>query len=299
MFVALLCLLLVQSSSTAFRYRSGCTDRSLRLSLPAELKSKTITIVTDRETAPFISGIGNGVPFGFDVDLMNYIGYIYRINFQYRYAAFADFIPIVQNDSNTISIEAETVTEERSKLVTFAQFFKTGSGFLVRSSYSGTINQLTDLCGKTVAVQTGTIQEQDVQQQNKQCSANPITILSITTYTDLINVVDNGTATVAVSGQAGLLTIAVESNNRLKVIGDPYNVQPYGILCNKKSSTLCCALVNAINHLIQEGVYGQLLKRYSFSYKNNGICPSRINLNGSFCKRKCRPRPVTCNKNLN
>ena len=296
--VALLFLLFVQSSSTIFYGRPGCTDTNLRLNLPRVVKSKTITIVTDTDSAPFVSRIGNGVPFGFDIDLMNYIGYIYRINFQYRYAAFKDFIPIVQSDPNTISISSQTVTTARIGLVDFAQYFTTGSSFIVRSIYSGIIKGLVDLCGKIVAVQTGSIQEQDVQQQNKQCSADPITILSVTTYTELINLVDNGTATVAVYDEALLVATAGESNNRLKVVGDQYNVQPYGILCNKQSKKLCCSLVNAINHLIQEGIYGQLLKRYSFSYKNNGICPSRINLQGSICQRKCRPRPPTCRRNL-
>jgi polar amino acid transport system substrate-binding protein len=299
MFVALLFLLFSQSGSTSFYDGSGCTDVNLRLNLPCSVKSRTITVVTNTDSAPFVSRIGNGVPFGFDIDLMNYIGYIYRINFEYRYALFQDFIPEVQNKTNTISISSQTVTEERMKSVDFAQFFKTGSSFLVQSTYSRTISGLASLCGMIVVVQTGTIQERDVQKQNTQCGVNQITIISVITYTEVVRLIDNGTATVAVYDEALLVTTALQSNGQLKVVGDPYDVQPYGIVCNKKSKVLCCSLVNAINYLINEGIYKELLMKYSFSYRNNGICPSRINLIGVTCESKCQPSKSTCNSNLN
>ena len=150
-----------------------------------------------------------------------------------------------------------------------------------------------------VVVQTGTIQEGDVQQQNSKCKANQITIISVITYTELVKIVDNGTATVAVYDEALLVTTALDSNDQLKVVGTPYAVQPYGIVCNKKSKVLCCSLVNAINYLIEEGIYEQMLTKYSFSYRNNGVCPSRINLSGFTCENKCRPSKSTCNQNLN
>ena len=287
---AILLLLLVQSSFSTFRRRARCSDESLLSNFQNSLNLKTITVITSNRSAPFISRIGNGVPFGLDYDLLNYIGYIYRVNFQFRYAAFQDFISIVQGDPSVISISSQTVTAERSKSVTFAQYFETGSGFIVRSSYSQTIDGLASLCGKTVAVQSTSIQAQDVQQQSQKCGTNPITIISVAAYSDLINLVVNGTAAVGVQDEALLITSARESGGQLKVVGTPYNVQPYGIVCNKASRGLCCSLVNAINYLIEEGVYGNLLERYSFSPKSNGVCPSRINLQGSVCRRSCVPR---------
>lgn len=300
MLLTILIFLLFQLGSSYFYDGSGCTDVALRFNIPCSVKSANITVFTETDMVPFVSRIGNGVPFGFDIELMNYISFIYRINFKYRFAQFQDLISQVQNERNVISISTHTITAARIQLVDFAQFFKTGTGFLVRSTYTGMINELSDLCGKTVGVQSSTIQERDVQQQNTKCpSNNRITIVSVITYPTLIEIVRNGTVDVSILDEALLVTSVLESNNQLKAIGKPYDVQPYGILCNKDNRALCCTLVNGINYLIQEGIYEKLLRKYSFTYANNGICPSRINLKGSTCEEKCTPSQSTCKSHLN
>ncbi|CAF2876536.1 unnamed protein product [Rotaria sp. Silwood2] len=291
---ALLVLLLVASVSSYFQ----CTDDSLLRDLPRRLRSATITVATSANAAPFVTRSSYGVPYGFDIDLMNLISYLYQIKFQYQYVPFASLITTVQSNVNTISISSQTITLERMKSVDFAQFFKTGTAFIVRSSYGQTITGLGSLCGKTVSVVSATTQYQDVTTQNTMCGANIINIKQFATLAIAINAVSTGAADVAVSDEAALIIAALESNNTLKVVGTPYNVQPYGILCNKMNPELCCALVNAINYLIEEGIYEQLLQRYSFTYANNGVCPSRINLVGSTCSRKCTPTTGQCNRYL-
>jgi len=230
---------------------------------------------------------------------MNYIENIYKIRFTYQYQEFSQFISTVQNNENTISISTETDTLAREEFVNFAQFFKTGTGFIVQFSYDTSITGLSDLCGKKVAVLDSSIQENDVETQNQQCGDNTITIQSFPSTTEIINAVLDGSVDVGLNDEALLTSIASQSNNTLKVVGQPYDVQPYGILCNKQNEPLCCALVNAINYLIQQGTYEQLLNNYSFSYKNNGVCPSRINLNGSTCLSTCTPSNASCQTKLN
>ncbi|CAF2713956.1 unnamed protein product [Rotaria sp. Silwood2] len=216
------------------------------------------------------------------------------MSFVYQYTQFAQLISTVQNDKNTISISTQTDTLAREQFVNFAHFFATGTAFLVRSSYGQPINALSDLCGKRVVVQATSIQEIDLKTQNSKCGGNNITIQSVPSRANLINAVQSGTADVAVYDEAPLHVVASQSNNALKVVGQPYDVQPYGILCNQQNSVLCCALVDAINYLIQQGTYEQLLAKYSFSYKNNGVCPSRVNLNGTTCLTTCTPSASYC-----
>ena len=280
--------------------KKHCTKGCLRSYAQCSLTSETITIVTARDQAPFISQSGNNPPVGFDVDLINHIVDLLKIKIKYVYAEFSQFISIVQNDLNTISISSQTDTVGRENFVDFALFFRTGTAFLVLSNYMEPINGLSDLCGKTVGVVATSIQEIDVQKQNTQCGGNSIILKSVQSVTDLIDLVRNGVADVALYDEALFVSIASQSNNQLKVVGVPYDVQPYGILCNKQNPALCCALVNAINYLIQEGTYENLLKAYAFSYKNNGICPSRVNLNnGPSCLSTCTPTNFFCQKKLN
>jgi polar amino acid transport system substrate-binding protein len=259
---------------------------------------KAIKIVTVRDVAPFISQTGNDPPVGLDVDLMNEIGKLYQIAFTYQYAEFSQLIPLVQNNEDMISISSQTDTLAREQLVNFAHFFRTGTGFLVLSTYAGTINRLADLCGKNVAVVTSTIQEKDVNAQSAKCGASKITILSFLTYTEARDAVRSGAAEVALDDQAANAAVVKMSNGQFKEVGQPYDIQPFGIVCNKQNDKMCCALVNAINYLINKGTYEQILNKYSYSYENNGVCPSRVNLNGTTCLSKCMPSDSECQKKL-
>lgn len=297
MFLIFIVALLV-SSAASDDVDAPCTDDRLLREFPSSLVSQPITIVTGTSVAPFVSTACTGVPCGFDIDLMNLISFLYRKKFDYQFIPFLSLIPTVANNVNTISISAITITIERMKSVNFVQFFSTGTGFIVRSTYEKPIDTLADLCNKTVAVMSGTIQEEAVQKQNILCNPNNITILSEATLSVIVNDILTCKADVGLSDEILLQTAVLNSNNQLKIVGSSFGNQPYGILCNQNNPDLCCALVNAINYLIQQGVYAQLLERYSFSYSSNGVCPSRINLEGSTCLKQCTPSDSFCDTYL-
>ena len=297
LFVFLLALFM-PIDSTVLRCARGCSELYLRRSLPSQYESQTITIVTGRQSVPLVSQIGSSPPVGLDIDLINLIGFMYGINFQYQYADFVQFIPTVQSNANIISISTMQVTPAREELVDFVQYFKTGSGFIAKSTYAGTVNELGDLCGKKVVVRANVTHQADVEKQNALCGANPITIVVVQTYPELIESVNNGTAEVGVSGVALLITSVRESNNTLKVVGKSYDIAPYGIAINKQNKELSCLFVNAINLLIRKKAYESILNRYSFSFKEFGICPSRMNLNGTTCNTMCLPKVNQCRANL-
>ena len=293
---ALLSILLLQSASFGVSTAASCTDEFLRNHLPRDLKSKTITIATIAQYPPFITRLGLGVPFGFDVDLMNLISFIYRIDFKYKYVNPEDLIPTVSNQTYTVSITNQAITDDRIELVSFAQFFKAGATFIAKSTYKKNIKNVTDLCGQKVVVITATIQEKVLQATQNSCAQKNITIISVTTFTEFIAIVMNGTASLGFQDEPVLVTAVRDSNGQLKIAGDIFYDTTRGILCNKDNQPLCCILVNAINYLIKEGFYKKLLETYSFSYKNNGICPSRINLNGTTCRSECVPQEHKCPK---
>lgn len=290
LYVTLLSVLLPLAAA----FTPTCNPRALRRVLPGNLRPQPITVLTLNDSSPFVMAAPNGVPHGFDIDLMNIISYIYDVEFMYEYKDFVDIIPAVQEDENTISISTHTITAARSQLVDFAQFFRTGTGFVVRSDYTEEVKGLKDLCGKKVVVITGSIQEADVDRQTTECGSNSIIKTTVLGTTDLFDAIIGSTADVGLYDEAIIVTAVVESNGALKAVGEVYDVAPYGILCNKKNRGLCCSLVTAINHLVQDGAYKRLLEAYSFSFENNGICPSRINLKGPMCSRRCRPPPFFC-----
>jgi polar amino acid transport system substrate-binding protein len=246
---------------------------------------------------PYISQSATGVPIGFDVDLMNSIASITGLSFTYEFQQFSQLIASVQNDTNTISISAEIDTSAREQSVNFAEFTRTATGFIVKSTYNQTINGLSDLCGKIVAVLSGSVQINDAMNQNAKCGGNNITIQIWSTFTEIANAVQSGSANVGLSPEPVLSSFASQSNGQLIVVGQAYDFNTIGILCNKENQALCCLLVNAINYLIKQGTYEQLLNKYSFTYQKYGICPSTINLNQT-CLSTCAPTNSFCQNKL-
>ncbi|CAF3437616.1 unnamed protein product [Rotaria sp. Silwood2] len=177
-------LLILFLQAPWFSYSGGfdCTEKFLRNAFWHSVNVKTINVVVADDLAPMVSKAPYGLPIGFDYDLMNLISFICRVNFKYQFAPFRDLISIVQNNTNTISITSQLITPQRMELVSFAKFFRTGTTFLVRSTYTQVIKGLADLCGKRVVVQTGGTPAQDVQTQNGKCGSNPINIIIVNSY---------------------------------------------------------------------------------------------------------------------
>jgi polar amino acid transport system substrate-binding protein len=273
---------------------SRCTEQFLRNRYGSFLSGKKITIITGREIPPFFTQVGVGVPYGLNADIINYIGYIFRTDFEYMYTPPTQFLALVQNNTNYVSISALTDTPEREQMVDFVHYFQTPTGFIVRSTYNQTINGVSDLCGKKIVVRGASPQEADVRAQNTTCGTNPLELIIVSAVGDLLAMVMNGTADVGTINQALLEAGVRESNNELKLVGTPYNVEPFSIACNKKNKMLSCAFANAINYLIQKGIYQRLLARYSFSFQTYGICPSRVNMNGTTCSARCLPSSNLC-----
>jgi len=229
---------------------------------------------------------------------MNNIATITGLSFTYQFQGLSQLITSVQNNTDTISISVEADTLAREQLVDFAEYARSASGFIVKSTYNQTINGLSDLCGKIVAVLSGSVQENNAMTQNAECGGNNITIQTWPTFTELVNAVQSGSADVGVSVEAVLLSFAIQSNGQLIIVGQAYNSQIAGILCNKENQALCCLLVNAINYLITQGTYEQLLNKYSLTYQGYGICPSTLNLNGTTCLSSCVPTNSFCQNKL-
>lgn len=298
MLPSLFFLLAIQAEYFHSAIAARCSDEFLRQHFPNDLKGKNITVATITNYPPFVKRVGHDVPCGFDIDLMNLIGSIYRIQFNYQYVDVVDLISTVQNHTRTISITHQAITEDRMKSVNFVQFFRAGVVFIAKSSYSNSINQLTDVCGKKVAVINATLQKLVLEKTQNSCAQNPIKIVSVISFPYLLQLVSNGTAELGFQDEPVLQRAVIESNGQLKILGNTYYVTPRGILCNKHNQPLCCILINAMNYLINAGLYEQLLERYSFSYRKNGICPSRLNLEGTTCRAQCVPSPSMCEKKL-
>ncbi len=106
---------------------------------------------------------------GFDVDLITDVAKNMGLQVNVVTTKFDTIIDDLVNKRFDVVISAVTITAERKKKVDFVPYFKAGESLLVQAGNPKNIKGLSDLCGQSVGVQTGTIEQADLQTASNDC----------------------------------------------------------------------------------------------------------------------------------
>lgn len=93
------------------------------------------------------------------------------------------------------------------------------------------LDGLASLCGHSVAMQKGTIQEEGATEQDAACKAEGqegVEVLSFDSQTDANVAVASGHAEVGFGDSQLVAWIATESDGEFRVEGTPFDTAPYG-----------------------------------------------------------------------
>jgi len=199
---------------------------------------------------------------GFDADLGKALATTLGLKFKPSNVTFDNILPRLESGAVDIGNSSFTDTTVREKSVNFTDYFVAGEAFYVKHSSSLVLNTLAALCGHSVAVETGTVEQSDATTQNKKCASNKkISISTYPTQTDANTAVSSGRQQAGFADSQVAGYIVTQSKGVFKLAGKAINVAPYGIATSKKT-TFDKALEAAMNVLIKNGVYGYILKHW-------------------------------------
>jgi polar amino acid transport system substrate-binding protein len=247
--------------------------------LPAKYKDKgVLTVASDASYAPmeFIGKDGKSV-VGADVDLGHAIGKELGVKFKFVNASFDSIIPALQAGKYDLGMSAFSDTKKREEVVDFVTYFVAGTSFYVKAHGGAKIEGLDDLCGKTVAIEKGTIQVDDATAQNKKCTAAGKSAVTVSVFPDQNGAnlaIASGRAQVGMADSPVAAWIVKESHGQFKLSGKAYNNVPYGIIVPKNSG-LAKPLHAAVEHLIKNGEYAKILDKWGIS--QGALKASKIN----------------------
>src|ERR1700727_1201613 len=161
------------SSSASTPTGASSANASLVAQVPAAIKSKgTLNVATEAQYAPneFIAPDGHTV-IGMDAELMEAIGGKLGLKVNLVNSDFETIIPGLAAGRYDLGASSFTDTKEREKTVDFVDYFEAGISFYAKSSSNPGVESVSDLCGKTVAVEKGTVEQEEAEKQSKKCSA--------------------------------------------------------------------------------------------------------------------------------
>lgn len=254
---------------------SGTFNQAAADKVPQAIKDAgKLTVALDASYAPneFFDEDGKTI-IGTDADLADAIGKTLGLEVEKKNATFDSIIPGLAAGKFDIALSSFTDTKEREKTVDMVTYLTAGTGFYTNAKNPTEVTGVEDLCGKVVAVQKGTVQQDDVEAQSKKCP-EPIDLKVFTQQTDVDLAISSGRAQVAMADSPVASYAVKQSDGSLKSTGKDYDTAPYGIAINKKTG-LTPAIQAAVQALIDDGAYTAILKKWGL--ESGAITESKIN----------------------
>ena len=257
------------SSSTPTSSTSASTptvDASVAAQVPAAMKSKgKLDVASEAQYAPneFIAPDGHTI-IGMDADLMKALGAVMGLKVEMINSNFETIIPGLSAGRYDVGASSFTDTKEREKTVDFVDYFNAGISFYAKSSANPGVTTIADLCGKTVAVEKGTVEQEGAEEQNKKCTKEGKSGVTVLVFTgqDAVNLaVSGGRAEVGMADSPVVAYQIKQSNGAFKIVGKSYAFKPYG-LALPKTSGMTTPTLAALKALIASGAYQAILAKW-------------------------------------
>jgi polar amino acid transport system substrate-binding protein len=258
-------------------------DPTIAGQVPSAIKSKGVLEVgTEAQYAPneFVAPDGHTI-IGMDVDMVTSLAAVMGLKASFHNATFESIIPGIQAGRYDVGASSFTDTKEREKSVDFVTYYKAGISFYAKSSSNPGVTTIADLCGKTVAVEKGTVEQEGAEEQSKKCTKEgkpAVTVLSFPGQNPVNLAVASGRAELGMADSPVVDYQVKLSNGAFKLTGQSYNFAPYGFAMAKNGG-LAQPMLAALKKLMAEGVYTRILTRWGI--QDGAITESEAKINGA------------------
>jgi polar amino acid transport system substrate-binding protein len=245
---------------------SQTTNTSLHEQLPDDVKAAgKVEVGTEALYPPFESfAEDNTTIVGLDPDLAKALGEVLGVEVTMTHTAFDGLLTALDGGRFDLVMAAITDTKERQAKYDFVDYFTTGQAIVVKKGETS-ISSIEDLCGKNVSVLTASTQERLLGEFNaNQCASNQIKVTALPNDKDALLQVQTGRADASFTqdavGRYNARTVG--GGNQFEVANsEPVLPVPVGIVFAKDNTQLRDAFKAALEEIIANGTYDQILEK--------------------------------------
>ncbi|MDR2257202.1 MAG: glutamate ABC transporter substrate-binding protein [Arthrobacter sp.] len=211
-----------------------------------KMKSAGKIIIGVKEDQPGLGYLdaATGERSGFDIQIAQWMAASLGFGsdkIEYKAVDSAAREQAIANGDVNMYVGTYSITDKRKEQVGFVgPYFVTGQGLLVAKDNT-TINSEKDLDGKTVCSATGSTPLQNIQQNFPK-----VKVTSFDKYSQCVEALKNGQVDAVTTDQAILIGYASQDPDKLKVVGEPFTTEKYGIGIPKGDTALCEALTTTL-----------------------------------------------------
>ena len=238
---------------------------------------------------------GNGTPplsfradddktiIGVEPDLAQLVADVLGLKLDLQATSWENLFLSIENGQYDTGFSNITVTEERKDKYDFATYRKDTIAFEVRSDKNIAVQQAKDIAGLTVGVSAGTNQEQILlrwDEQNKAAGLKPAKFQYYQATSDYYLALQSGRIDVyAGPNPTGAYHVAVEGQSKIVGTVSGGGTIPADIAAmTKKDNGLVKALQQALDTVIKNGQYAEVLKRWNLT--SEAVPASEVNPRG-------------------
>lgn len=215
------------------------------------------TVATDTSFVPF-EFKEDGEYVGFDIDLIYAIADEIGFEIDLETTNFDGIIPGLQTGSFDIALAGIGITDDRKKKIDYSDpYYESGLHIGVAAD-NDDINGMDDLEGKTIATRLGSTSSSYIKDNIDGAEPNEYEQLD-----QAYLAVENGSADAILYDAPNVAYyIQTKGDGSLKVVGDLYEAENYGIAFAKDQDALVEAVNEALETLKDNGKYDEIYEKW-------------------------------------
>ncbi|MFV2144025.1 ABC transporter substrate-binding protein [Isoptericola sp. G70] len=237
-------------------------DADLAALVPEEVAADgVLTVGAELSYAPAEFVAPDGVtPVGFDVDIAGAVAATLGLEAEVEPSTFDAIIPAV-GTKYEVGVSGFTIDAERLQVAHMVSYFDAGSQLAVAAGNPDGIDA-TDLCGVVVGVQTGTVQQSELETVSADCEAAGSEAVEVLPYDSQADVTTNlvGGKVQAMYADSPVTAYAVDqADGTLETLGDITDAAPYGVVVAQGDTELAESVQAALQQLMDDGTLTAIL----------------------------------------
>ncbi|TDE39493.1 ABC transporter substrate-binding protein [Nonomuraea mesophila] len=250
-------------------------DPALHDQLPERIKSAGVIRVASNIPYPpweMYTTVGGKQPTGIDYDLSQALAAKLGVRASFDQTPFDSMIPAILAGKADIVMAGLFDTPKRRESLNFVDYAEDGYSMLVAKGNPEGLKDVTDLSGKTVAVQSSTSEEAAIDKLSDRLEAGGrpgVTVVRFPGDSEAFLAIRSGKAVARVQATSAAAYAAktFDNGNAFELVQAPSITEQFGggmegIGVPKSDPELLKAIQKALQALMDDGTYQQILTKY-------------------------------------
>jgi polar amino acid transport system substrate-binding protein len=237
--------------------------------LPTKIRAsgKLVQYVTDIFPPMAFATHGGSRASGVDILLSEAVAKVIGVKLEtHIVTTFSELFPAITTGRAEMEFTATFDSPTRYKLDYFVDYFRTGTQLYIPTSEAKTYKKVSQLCGHTIAGETGTLYQPNLTAAFKKiCKGGPgLSFVNVPGIPEQNTEMKEGRAQAAVAGPESVDYLQITNPGQYKRIGPTFYPTYYGVTLPNSAfgRQLGHVIALALDRLIKNGRYMKILKKY-------------------------------------